>query len=185
MVILVLDFLSSYAIEIIALSALFVAVSQTFIQRRHNKLSVRPHLTTFINYETNNPQPDAQGNIPPRIKKLIATLYNNGLGPAKIKKYCFKFDGIEIVDDKKDLKSTLNKIFGEGNYILHTSSNLKDDFALQTNQNLVIASVSFPLEGDQDEHPKEEELEKFGLKIKYQSFYGEKFTLDTSTTDNK
>ena len=68
---------------IIALCALIFAIWQGYETRKHNKLTYRPHLTTWQFY-----------NSEKRLYSL--TLKNNGLGPALIQSFIVKVDGKEL-----------------------------------------------------------------------------------------
>lgn len=84
------DYIAIFA-GIVALASLFVAVNQTSLARRHNRLSVRP-LFAIYRREFNN-QP------------FEYILENHGLGPAIVKELSV------CVDDKKIEKSDGNPIF--------------------------------------------------------------------------
>src|SRR5712672_755633 len=66
------DFVGQNVAAIIALCALGLTVYQAGIARRHNRLSVRPSLTSFTHRAVGH---DA---------RFAVTLENNGLGPAVI-----------------------------------------------------------------------------------------------------
>ncbi len=72
----IINFIGEYAAEIIALCALIFTAWNIYIQRKHNILSVRPHLARFVCSDHN-------GEIGTAKFELI----NNGLGPAFIKNF--------------------------------------------------------------------------------------------------
>ena len=60
----------------IALFALLLTFYQSYLTRKHNRLSVKPHLTVFSEFEYSN-----------KIFTWNVTLTNCGLGPAIIDSY--------------------------------------------------------------------------------------------------
>jgi hypothetical protein len=75
-----LEKLSHYAIIVIALSALVVSVTQTRIQQRHNKLTVKPYLHSSLdqNYDEN---------------LVTVFIVNDGFGPALVEQITFTHNG--------------------------------------------------------------------------------------------
>lgn len=74
------EFIIALASITIALSALAVAIWQGHLMRKHNRLSLRPHLTFKQTMSEANPQ-------------FSLELLNNGLGPAIIKRFQVLIDG--------------------------------------------------------------------------------------------
>ena len=81
-------FFGENAGEVIALSALGFAIWQGYIARRHNKLSVRPHLTFTSMLLDKEPH-------------LTVNIKNNGLGTAIITDYKVILDGVTQDDNGK------------------------------------------------------------------------------------
>ena len=78
---------------IIALSALFVAVLQGYLARKHNRLSVKPHLEVIRNSFPSEP--------------VSIVLKNHGTGPAIIKKIRVYVDKeAYCADDDDSFKAT-------------------------------------------------------------------------------
>ncbi|MDD2337727.1 MAG: hypothetical protein PHD01_14285 [Geobacteraceae bacterium] len=67
---------------VIALASLYVAVEQTRLSRKHNRLSVRPFLSIYRKQFKNHP--------------VEYVLENRGLGPAVIKKFSVLVDNCEV-----------------------------------------------------------------------------------------
>jgi len=84
--------------SIIALLALFVAIWSIASSRKHNKLTVRPHLYESIEKDSVN---------------LICGFYitNKGLGPALIKSTTYYMDGAAV--EFKDLLNVIEKLPSE------------------------------------------------------------------------
>lgn len=74
------EFIIAVASAAIALTALAVAIWQGILMRRHNRLSLRPHLTFRQMMSEANPQ-------------FSLELLNNGLGPAIIRRFQVLIDG--------------------------------------------------------------------------------------------
>ena len=77
------NWLSANFSNFIAMCAFVATFWQAHISRKHNKLSVRPHLTLFFDNSTNG-------------EEFQLTLQNNGVGSALIKKSILIIDGHEI-----------------------------------------------------------------------------------------
>lgn len=83
---LTLDFVVAASAAVIALAALGVSVWQGILTRRHNKLSVTPHLRLdgHLAYD----------------KPIEITLENCGIGPAFIEQFVLELDGKEILGSR-------------------------------------------------------------------------------------
>ncbi|CAM1343638.1 hypothetical protein [Tenacibaculum amylolyticum] len=75
-----LEKLSHYAVIIIALSALVVSITQTRIQQKHNKLTVKPYLGYSLNQSFDD-------------DLLTVYITNDGFGPAIVDKIIFIYNG--------------------------------------------------------------------------------------------
>lgn len=85
----IIEFLSKNVEAIIAISALGLAIWQGLLQRRHNHLSVKPHLVFDKNVT----------DITPQITILLS---NTGTGPAIIKHFKVYIDG-EILNSSASI----------------------------------------------------------------------------------
>lgn len=74
------------ATVVVALAALWVAVGQARLARKHNRLSVRPMLQLYRIWETNS-----------HNSVIRFELVNNGLGPGRV-------TDIEVMDDKTAIR---------------------------------------------------------------------------------
>jgi len=68
------EIITVWASIIIALVALFVAVWQGYLMRKHNRLSLRPHLTFLHKLSDQDP-------------RFFLEIQNNGVGPAEIRQF--------------------------------------------------------------------------------------------------
>ncbi len=151
---------------VIALCALAISIWQGIQTRNHNKISFRPHLTTWSHNQSK------QG-------VYAIDLMNNGLGPAIIKSFTIKVEGKIISGEGTDpIAKALKIIFPNIGYTAHYEY-LGKDHAMPEKQNCHVVAIKFntdPLPGsDFVEHA----LNKADLEINYESFYGEKFFFST------
>lgn len=158
-----LGIVSNYTAEIIAFCALFFTIWQAFTQRKHNKISVKPHLSQINNRDKHNN--DA------RLQVMVA---NNGLGPAFINKFQIYFNGVECGEAEKAVKNAIGNI--TDNYSFST---LGDDSAMAQNETKSILSVALQAQSWKDIEELEKKLSQLEMVIQYSSAYGEKFTLDS------
>ena len=75
------EILSNYSAQIIAACALLFATYHASQQRKHNKLSVKPHISSFV-----------QSNRTESECHIRLELHNNGLGPAFINNFKIYLD---------------------------------------------------------------------------------------------
>ena len=152
-------FIGENASEVIAFSALGLAVWQGYIARRHNKLSVRPYLafsSTFLDEEPH----------------FTVDIKNNGLGTAIITDYKVILDGVTQEDTGKsyvieacrklqipDRFSSAGRYFKLGGSISAGES--------QNVIKIVLNEGSFL-----DREIAYKELERIQFKIKYKCLYG-------------
>ncbi|CAG1021695.1 hypothetical protein DOJK_01178 [Patescibacteria group bacterium] len=96
------------ASSVIAICALILSVWQGYLTRLHNRISVKPHLTTW-----------SYDYIPGKGLCSI-DLINNGIGPAVIKKFIIKVDGEVIKGEKSEpIKKALKILFPSYAYRSH------------------------------------------------------------------
>ena len=151
--------LGENASELIALAALGLAIWQGFIARRHNKLSVRPHLSFTSCFLDEDPH-------------FSIDLTNDGLGTAIITNYKVQIDGVTQPDTGKNFvidacrkldipnrKSSAGRYFSNG-----------DSIAAGSTMNL----IKIVLKNDSflERHSSYKELDRIQLIIQYKSLYG-------------
>jgi hypothetical protein len=163
-----MEFLSGNAAVIVSVCALVLTTTQIALTRRHNRLSVQPHLTTHttqrIDQETG-------------LATLQSTLSNCGLGPAFVKKFEVLLDGEAFsVTEPHDLLELAVKIWPER--IVEEQcffGILRRDGVLAKDGLLEVAKVVLHnATGDQLAAAR-----RFHLRITYASAYGETFTYDS------
>ncbi len=167
-VVTVWRFLGDNWTEIAALSALGLAVYQYVATRRHNRLSVKPHVDSHFDTGSNE---NGEG-------WLIFKLSNNGLGPALIRKFQITQAGRVLADINP---GTIRPLLGE----LKLKSDdirvgtLKSGRALRAGEDFIVLSIKFTAEAMciQSLVDNIEEIidRNFDLEVEGESIYGEKF----------
>ena len=154
--------------------ALIVAIFsgyQALLLRKHNRLSVRPHITTWVRHT------EVAGK-----HYLRLFLENNGLGPAIIKEFTLKYDGKEL-GANKEMPALIREIRAlvaedeclsyDNCAILSYGSSLRDGKE--------IAVVSFTCKPNDKTNMQDFEafMDRFDIYVRFKSIYGEVFEMGT------
>ena len=151
---------------VIALCALIFSFWQAKITRDHNKISVKPHLTTWntIGHENGS---------------YAVHVLNNGIGPALIKKFEIRVDDKVISGEgTKPIEKALKILFPNQPYQSH-NSHMGNNFALGAKENCRVTSIQFKEGFNMNPEQVEHAFNRADLIIEYESFYGKKDILDT------
>lgn len=155
------DTVTAICAAVIAMLALFASAWQGYETRRHNQLSVMPHLDIFgPNIEFDD---EYQQNF------LGLVLDSAGLGPARIVEYSLLVDGDRFTE--KDISS--DKLLGR----LPAKSKV---WWLQPGDALVVGRrrFVFAIPSDSSDSNRQEffqALQRVRVVIKYESFYGKDY----------
>lgn len=151
------------------------AIVLTFIQGRstikHNRISVRPMLTTTVAI---TPLKDHPG-----VFVFEASLLNSGLGPAFIKSYKILIDGNPIVaKHPQELFPEIERALPRYKILRQISvlSMFRKDSVVASDASFVVAKIVVDPQGSTD---LSEQLRRLQLLVKYDSVYGEHFTYDS------
>lgn len=157
-----MELLSKYSAEIIAICALVTTIGHAFIQRRHNRISVKPHLFLFTKQDGTDEK-----------SRLRVLLINNGLGPAFINKFQVLLKGKEC-----DLEVAIKSILGT---LAENSSHtiLAEDHAMSNKEVEVLLAFLYDATNLKEIKATEEKISELNLLIEYSSAYGEKFVYDS------
>jgi len=162
--------ITSLAGLVVALSALILTLWQLYVLQRHNKLSVRPLLATWIHVEDNP-------------TTVLITLINNGLGPALIKKfnYC-RADGspLEGKPDKRIGNAMASYFSDYSDVIAIDTSFMGIDYAMAPGEVKTLVKLVFNCKNPPSEEFIDEQFAKVRLQVEYWSFYEEKFDYDSA-----
>lgn len=153
------EFIIAVASIAIALSALAVAIWQGILMRRHNRLSLRPHLTFRQMMSEANPQ-------------FSLELLNNGIGPAIIKDFQVLLDGgREDHFDAQGWMALLDLVGLKGRAIGAVCDSEEFLAAGQSLQLIKYESLPAPM-GTRE---LRQALRRMEVHIEYQSVYGDKY----------
>ena len=166
------QFLSHNAAAIIALCALGLTAYQVRATRRHNRLSVRPLLSTNLDRKFD----EGRGSIE-------IALMSSGLGPALIKSYLLSLDGSPInVRMPIEIDSTFKRIVGETLTNLSVGS-LDNNYALRRDETKTMIKLEFRAATQAEFDGVDARIQRLRLVVEYASLYGENFTLDSDLSD--
>lgn len=156
---------------VIALCALGLTIWQAHIARRHNMLSVAPHLTAWRHSDKTN-------NL------FSVELLNNGIGPALIRSFQVQVDGHVIAGEGYEpIEKALKVIFSQYQYSSYQSF-VSNGYAMSPNEARPLVTVQFS--GERLPQPEEIEhaTKRIRILIEYSSMYGEPFVFDTAYRAN-
>lgn len=155
---------------VISVCAVVLTLASASATRKHNRLSVRPHMATFT---TRGPDKDDSS-----VYVVAVTLRNCGLGPAIIRKFEVLLDGVPVAVEKPDdlfpiFDETIKaeKVVSKCNFAV-----LHPDHAMAKDEVVPVATVAIrpPF------YPEmEDDLQRFHLRVTFESMYGESFCYDS------
>ena len=148
---------------VIALCAFSLSIWQSILIRKHNKISFKPHLTTAFH----------EGHSDGFFK---LDLINNGLGPALITNYEVILDNQVIFGkDLEPMYKLVNIIF-EGFDYKKELGYVSAGYSMAAKDQYCLISIQF-----NERWPNRDKIEyliqRIDIKVEYQSFYGEKYTM--------
>jgi hypothetical protein len=150
---------------IIALFALLLTFGQLHTNRKHNRLSVQPHLTSWL-YEDE------------KDKNYIikALLLNKGIGPALVDEVKVYYQGKMIGDnsDRNKLYDKIDAIIDDQNFghVRKDITTLGKNYALSSGEKLCLLGLTAPLHLSFERKIFQDFVDRFDIKIKYKSMYG-------------
>lgn len=167
------DLAQKHASLFIAACALFLTINQSMATRKHNRLSIKPHLTSFVSRMNG---PEQMG-----VRRISATLSNNGLGPAFIKSYELLLDGKSIdATEPKDVYPVVARVIPaqliqEDCYFTF----LRDGYVMAKGDEVAVAVIAIALTIHDDPVAIEEALNRFHIRVVFESAYGESTIYDS------
>lgn len=165
----IINFLSDNSALIVSICALFFTAYQAWLSRQHNKLSVKPSLTTWSEtiFDKNR-----------NCYIYESTLINAGLGPAYIKSYEVLIDGTPIPSSTfEDIHRAIEKAFPNYKFIPGDCyySLLRKTHVIATNERTIIGTlVMTSATGLNPEDGK-----RLNVRIVYESAYGQEQVYDS------
>jgi len=148
---------------------------QALLLRKHNRLSVRPHIASW----TRHKEAAKKGQ-----QSLYLFVENNGLGPAIIKEMAISFDGQPLGTNAKagDLMAKIKEIIEETDLNVHFDNGaiLTHGSSLREGKEIALLTLDCHLTIGTSIEAFETFIDRFDFSLRYKSIYGENFTLDTS-----
>lgn len=152
---------------VIALCALVFSIWQGIVARRHNRLSVRPHLSTWTH----------------RVAEkgfYSIEVINNGIGPAIIEEFTIKVDGKTVTGNGVEAVENVLKILFPGVPYEANHGHLSKDYSMVAKERCELIKVQFLGKPVPSEQVVEHAMNRCDLEITYKSFYGEAFHFSTA-----
>lgn len=149
-----LDVLLPLSSLIVALLALLFTIWQFAVQRKHNRISCKPHLTKFSKLSKMD-----------NTACLEVLLINNGLGPAFIDNFQVFYQG-ELCVPEEAIETALGPFIS--NYSFTT---LGDDYAIADKETVTLLWVKFPFRTKEDIKEVTNKIDEFGILVEYSSAY--------------
>lgn len=151
---------------VVALCALFSTIWEAKQAREHNRLSVRPILSL-----------ERRRIVSAAGVEMIFILENCGVGPALMKDRYFTVNGERVESDSAH--ALLDSIVGDRfNFFLKHSGLPGTEAPIPAGREQVLAHIVFPGASSTTADHYLESIKHIGLRIKYESLYGEEQTLD-------
>ena len=157
---------------VIALCALGFSIWQGILARKHNRLSFRPHLTTWTHS-------DAEKGF------YTVDLINNGIGPAVIEEFSVKVDGKLVSGDGTEpIAKALKIVLPNLPYRSHQSY-LAEGYSMAPKERCTVFAVQFLGQSLPSKEFVEHAINRGDLEISYSSFYDERFPFSTQEEKSK
>lgn len=168
--------IAAMAVVVALISGAFTAY-QAYLSRRHNRLSVKPHITTWLDEEEKTEI--GFTSKPESTYILCCDVMNNGIGPAIIRKYTVYFDG-KPIGDNADIKALEKAIGGiidaqQWNCQWHISI-IGKDYPFPAGERTALLKIKIPMHLEFDKTPYLELMDRFDAIFEYECMYGNKFT---------
>lgn len=157
---------------VIALCALGLSVWQGILARKHNRLSFRPHFTTWTHS-------NAEKGF------YTVELINNGIGPAIIEEFTIKVDGRLVSGGKAEILEKALKIVLPNLRYRSQLSYLGKDYSMAPKERCTVFAVEFLDQPLPSKEFVEHAMNRGDLDVSYKSFYDERFHFSTQDEKSK
>lgn len=155
------DIIIAISVTIIALSALIVSIWQGVLNRKHNRLSVRPRLRIDLYIHVGCP--------------VTITLKNNGIGPATVRQFSVYLDGTKIDGEySQPAAEALSRLAIHCRADSYTPGEGDTIAAGETITLLSLQDYPVP-DNDKERIALRKDLMRIVFHIRYESMYGEGF----------
>ncbi len=147
---------------VIAIAALFVAVRQGVVTRRHNRISVTPHLVIIQKVTPQSPQVDTR-------------LKNYGVGPAVISEVTVLVDGEKLDNiEEAEWPKILSRVGLKYRYAEVSLPNLTVGSFVPIGHDESLLMIDL---GDEEQETFDliNHLKRIDIRIRYKSVYGDPY----------
>lgn len=149
---------------VIACSALGISIWQATLYRTHNKISCRPHLTTWEHGGTTEID-------------FAVDIMNNGIGPAVFTSFKIMVDGhAQNGEGVEPMEKVLNILFPNYNYQLYTAY-FGPSYSMASKENQRLIAIKFHGDSLPSKNEIDHAMKRAKVEILYKSFYEEEFEL--------
>lgn len=146
---------------VIAFCVLIFTIIQSRQAQKHNRLSVKPHLTSWTHQPSEN--------------IYIFELINNGLGPALIESFTLKIDSKIISGEGYEpIKKGIKILFPNNKHLPPQYGFVAKGYSMAAKEKCTIVSIEFNGQPLPTLESIEHEFSRAELIIEYKSFYEEK-----------
>lgn len=173
--------IGAIASAIIALCAFVLTIFQFCSTKKHNLLSVKPRLTSWLdaNYVLNE-------NTGLQDFHYKVYLSNIGIGPALIERFDVYVDGDKVQKSGLEkIDESVRLLFPAVGYKIQYRAYLTKGGALSVDQRQMLVHLVFPAGDVPDPTVLEQAKKRIKLKIEYQSIYEDEIWLYDSLEDHK
>lgn len=162
---------------VIAGCALYLTWRQSRNSQEHNRLSVRPRLTS-LRYTEELPNPIPEDGVSINTDVYFRyEIINAGLGPAVITKYQAHYDGVPIdTTNDRAITGKIDEILKGKRHVSDALIIKGDQYAMRPGDSKYFINVSWK-PGSMSRQEIEDvlvQLRKFSLYVEYESMYGVK-----------
>jgi hypothetical protein len=156
--------------HIIAICALALTLYGLYATRRHNRLSLTPHLCGCRNKLTTNDG-----------LTFTYTVSNNGIGPARITSFVLWRDSKPFARGVGEyIEDFIRELVGDKlKYEIKSSSTLGDKTSMRPGDSTRIIEIYFPGAKRGDEAKIQEFIGAAAVRIEYESIYRKRFVFDS------
>ena len=166
------DAITGISSAVIALCAFGYTIWQGKQAQRHNKLSFRPHLTSWSHQNSDK-------------GAYAVELMNNGLGPALIVSFIVKVDGKVISGvGTEPIEKGLKILFPNTRYHSQQAYMAKG-YSMAAKEKCTILAIQFAESTPLNKEAIEHTFNRADLIVKYKSFYEEEFTYSSEDEKSK
>lgn len=154
----------SLAAAVTAIAALAVSIWQGVETRRHNRLSVVPHLTYYVTFATMD-------------QNVGIKLSNNGIGPAVVTTFAIYVDGEQMNDiGAGGWHSAIEKLGLDESWV--TFHWLDPNGAIRVGETVWLLAISPEDQNEDRVHMLENAIPRLRIHIDYKSIYGDWFAVE-------